>query len=595
MLVLFGVLTARIGYLQVTDHERYSTLSENNRIRVVPVAPTRGLIHDRNGVLLAGNRPAYRLIVIPEQVSDLEATLDALDAVVELRPTELERFHELRRQRRRFQEIPLKLQLTENEAARLAVNRHRFPGVEAKAYLTRHYPLGPVAVPAVGHVGRISEQELRQVGPGQYQAASHIGKTGVERFYEEALRGKASVERVETNALGRVLRTLESDPPSPGQDLYLTLDVRLQQVAQQALGEYSGAVVAIDPRNGEILAFVSQPTFDPNWFIDGIALEDYRALSSRQDDPLFNRALRGQYPPGSTVKPFMALAGLEAGIRTPEQQVDCKGWYSLPGVDHRWRDWKRHGLLDLEQAIAQSCDVYFYGLAYELGIDAIHDFLAPFGFGRRTGIDLIGERTGVLPSRQWKLRVKGEPWYHGETVITGIGQGYTLATPLQLAYATATLANRGRPIRPHLLKGSRGPKDDPTSPAISDPAAPPPITLSDPQNWNPIIEAMTEVVHGRRGTARAIGRDAPYAIAGKTGTAQVFSLAKDQQYDAEAIAEELRDHALFIAFAPAEDPRIALVVVVENGGSGSGTAAPIARHVMDAWLIESGNIALEKR
>lgn len=589
VLGLLGVLVARVGYLQVVEYQRYSSLSENNRVQLTPIAPTRGLIYDRNGVLLADNRPMYRLVVTPEQVPDLEATLNALGAIVELRPTDLERFHQQRQRQQRFQGTPLKLQLTEAEVARLAVDQHRFPGVEVKAQLNRHYPLGSVGAHALGYVGRISEQELQRVDSSQYRGASHIGKTGMERFYEETLHGSVGVERVETNARGRVLRTLERDSPTPGGDLHLALDIRLQQVAEQALEAYSGAIVALDPRNGEILAFASQPTFDPNLFVNGIGLEDYQMLQTQQNTPLFNRALRGQYPPGSTVKPFMTLAGLEAGIRTPGQEVDCKGWYSLPGVDHRWRDWKRHGPLDLKQAIAQSCDVYFYDLAYELGIDAIHDFLAPFGVGQRTGIDMAGERAGVLPSKSWKRRVKGEPWYHGETVITGIGQGYMSATPLQLAHATAVLANRGRAIRPHLVKGIHGPDDDSIRSAVSASMATTRITLSDPENWDRITAAMTEVVHGRRGTARAIGEDAPYTMAGKTGTAQVFGLAPDQEYDADATAAALRDHALFIAFAPTANPRIAVAVVVENGGSGSGTAAPMARHVMDAWLLELNN------
>ncbi|MGD8710927.1 MAG: penicillin-binding protein 2, partial [Ectothiorhodospiraceae bacterium] len=365
VVALIGVLMGRLGQLQVAGYQHYSTLSQNNRVRLVAIPPTRGLIYDRNGTLLADNRPAYRLMVTPEQVPDMEATLKQLEDIVELRQTDLERFHEQLRRQRRFQEIPLKLQLTEKEVARLAVNRHRFPGIDIKAHLTREYPLGAEGVHAIGYVGRINERELQKVDAGQYQGSSHIGKTGIEKYYEKTLHGRVGVERVETNAMGRVLRTLERDAPTPGKDLYLTLDMRLQKVAEQALADYSGAVVAIQPKSGEILAFASNPTFDPNLFVNGIGVDDYRSLQTRKDNPLFNRALRGQYPPGSTVKPFIGLAGLADGVRTPDQTIDCRGYYTLPGVDHRWRDWKRwgHGSVDLKQAIAQSCDVYFYGLA----------------------------------------------------------------------------------------------------------------------------------------------------------------------------------------------------------------------------------------
>ncbi|MGD8429394.1 MAG: penicillin-binding protein 2 [Ectothiorhodospiraceae bacterium] len=587
VVALIGVLMGRLGQLQVAGYQHYSTLSQNNRVRLVAIPPTRGLIYDRNGTLLADNRPAYRLMVTPEQVPDMEATLKQLEDIVELRQTDLERFHEQLRRQRRFQEIPLKLQLTEKEVARLAVNRHRFPGIDIKAHLTREYPLGAEGVHAIGYVGRINERELQKVDAGQYQGSSHIGKTGIEKYYEKTLHGRVGVERVETNAMGRVLRTLERDAPTPGKDLYLTLDMRLQKVAEQALADYSGAVVAIQPKSGEILAFASNPTFDPNLFVNGIGVDDYRSLQTRKDNPLFNRALRGQYPPGSTVKPFIGLAGLADGVRTPDQTIDCRGYYTLPGVDHRWRDWKRwgHGSVDLKQAIAQSCDVYFYGLAYELGIKRMHDFMVPFGFGRKTGVDLDGELPGVFPSKEWKRQVKGEPWYHGETVITGIGQGFTLATPLQLAYATATLANRGKAIRPHLLKAVRGPEDDAIQPAAPKDNAPP-IKLDNPDNWDRIFDAMHEVTSGPHGTARRHIGKTPYTIAGKTGTAQVFGIAQDEEYDADEIAKKLRDHALFIAFAPVENPQIAVAVVAENGGSGSGTAAPIAKRVVDAWLVK---------
>lgn len=585
VLAAVGVLAGRMWWLQVAGYQHYATLSRQNRVQVVGVPPTRGLIYDRNGVLLAENVPTYRLVVTPEQVSNMENLLTRIREVVSLRPTDLERFHELRRQRPGFQAIPLKFDLTEKEVARFAVNRYRFPGVEVKAQLTRRYPLGSTAVHAVGYVGRINQKELAGLSSTEYSATSHIGKTGIERYYEKRLHGQAGVKRVETNAMGRTVRVLERDPPVPGDDLYLSLDVRLQKVAEGVLGDESGAIVAIDPQTGELLAMASTPTFDPNLFVNGISREDYRALQQDKDKPLFNRALRGQYPPGSTVKPFMALAGLENGTITPEETIYDPGYYSIPGSDYRWRGWKRggHGAVNVSEAIAQSCDIYFYDLAYNMGINALHDFLLPFGFGRATGVDLPGELTGLVPSKQWKRRAKGKPWYHGETVIAGIGQGYMLATPLQLAYATATMANRGERLRPHLLRSATGPAGEAVK--APDPRQRPPIELDRPQRWETIIAAMQDVVQGDRGTARRVGRDAPYAFAGKTGTSQVFGLDKGEEYDAEELPKRLRDHALFIAFAPLDDPKIAVAVVVENGGSGSATAAPMARTVMDAWLL----------
>ncbi|MDN5872028.1 MAG: penicillin-binding protein 2 [Nitrococcus sp.] len=588
MLVLSGALIGRLGYLQIAGYQHYRTLSQNNRLRLQAVAPTRGLIYDRNGILLAENRASFRLALVPEQVEDLRATLQGLARLVALRPTDLEQFHALLEHAPSFQEIPLKFDLSEIEVARFAVNRQRFPGVEVKAHLTRFYPQGKTAVHAVGYVGRINERELRHVDPAQYQPSSYIGKTGIERYYEDLLHGSAGLEHVETNALGRVIRSISRTASTPGRDLYLTLDLHLQRVAAKALGKRSGAVVAMDPSNGEILAFVSRPAYDPNLFVNGISLENYKTLQTNRDQPLFNRALRGQYPPGSTIKPFIGLAGLELGARQPNDTIYCPGHFSLPGSDYRWNDWKGHGRVNFKQAIAQSCDVYFYGLAYDLGIDAIHDSLQPFGFGEPTGIDLVGEHSGLLPSKQWKRRVKGKPWYPGETVNTGIGQGYLLTTPLQLAYATALLANRGQPIVAHLARASRAPGQSKLTavPLLRAPGAA--IALTAPEHWDQVTQAMVAAIHGPHGTARSVGAGASYVIAGKTGTAQVFGLehVADVREEDGTIAEELRDHALFIAFAPADAPRIAVAVVVENGGSGGAVAGPIARQVMDAWLLD---------
>ncbi len=591
IVVMMLVLIGRMAYLQVINHQHYSTLSQQNRVRLVPIAPTRGLIYDRNGVLLAENRPAFRLVVTPEQVPDMERTLAELAQLVELRDVDLERFEELRRRQRRFDEIPLKLRLSEEEIARLAVNRHRFPGVEIQAQLTRHYPLGAEAVHAVGYVGRINAQELEQLDATNYRGTTHIGKTGVERYYESLLHGTVGFERVETNALGRVIRTLERNPPIPGADIHLTLDIELQRVAEAALGEHTGAVVAIAPATGEVLAFVSKPGFDPNLFVNGIELDEFRALQSDRDRPLFNRALRGQYPPASTVKPFVGLAALEHNTVTAQDTVFCPGFYRLPGIDHRYRCWNRHGHghETLTDAIVESCDVYFYDVSYRLGIDAMSSFMAPFGFGKPTGIDLNGELAGILPSREWKRRARNEAWFHGETLISSIGQGFSLSTPLQLAHATAILANRGVRVTPRLLMAVRTPDSEEPTPVEPDRSAER-IQLRNEQHWDEVINAMRLSVTSPRGTARRIATP-DYQIAGKTGTSQVFSIAQDGHYDASQLARELHNHALFIAFAPVQDPQIAVAVVVEHGGSGSAVAAPVAREVMDAWLLKEKQVA----
>jgi penicillin-binding protein 2 len=587
VLVLALVLVGRSAYLQLAGHEHYSQLAHDNRVRLVPIPPTRGLIYDRDGEILAENIPAHRLVITPEQVPDLDATLERLDAIVELRPTDLEQFHDQRKRQRRFQSIPLKHQLSDKEVARFAINRHRFPGVELEAELVRHYPHNALGAHAIGYVGRINKNELQRVDPDEYQGSSHIGKSGIEGYYEDRLHGQVGVERVETTASGRVLRTLERDPPTPGQDLKLTLDIDLQRAGKEALGDRSGAVVALDPDTGDVLALVSKPSFDPNLFVTGIGLDQYRELQTKQEQPLYNRVLNGQYPPASTVKPFVALAGLTEDTREPDDTVECTGRYRLPNVSHVWRGWKQwgHGEINMKQAVAQSCDIYFYDLAYDLGIDAMHESLAPFGFGAATGIDLNGERTGVLPSREWKRRNKGEPWYHGETLITGIGQGFSLATPLQLAHATATMATRGEAEVPQLLAEAVPPgSGEPYRPDPEAPERSQALSEHSAEHWQLAHDSMIEVVHGERGTARGIGRDLDYRMAGKTGTAQVFGLGADEEYDADELPRRLHDHGLFVAFAPAPDPEIAVAVVVEHGGGGSSAAAPVARAVLDAWL-----------
>lgn len=587
ILILATSLVARLFYLQIFSHEHFTTLSQKNRVSLVALPPTRGLIYDRNGVLLAQNLPSFSLEVIPEQVSDIDATLNELNKIIEISDYDRKRFKKLLQKKRRFESVPLRFRLSEEEVAKFANDRFRFPGVDIEARLVRDYPKGARAVHLIGYVGRINEEELQTLDASVYSGISHIGKTGIEKAYEDVLHGKAGFKQVEINALGRSLRTLEATVPTPGKNLYLTIDSALQAAAEDAFGDRRGALVAIDPSNGDVLALVSAPTFDPNPFVNGIETEEYMALEKSTNRPLFNRALRGQYPPGSTIKPFMGLAGLENGKISAEDTTYCPGFYSLKGDSHRYRDWKHsgHGSTNLAKAIGESCDVYFYDLALTLGIDRIHSFLSQFGFGQRSGIDVQGELSAILPSREWKRAARKQAWYPGETVIVGIGQGYTLTTPLQLASGTATIASRGNHMQPRVVKAIQEP--DRSTVAIVEPVRHNVIRLTNPNYWNQVIDAMITVVHGPNGTAKAIGVNASYRIAAKTGTAQVFGIKQSEKYNAENIPEELRDHALIVAFAPAENPRIALSIIVENGGHGGGTAGPIARQIMDHYLLAS--------
>ncbi len=584
--LLIAALVARLGYLQVVAHEHYRTLSEDNRVKLQPVPPNRGLIYDRNGILLAENLPSYRLEIIPEQVRNMDATLAQLAKLVEIRDYDRERFDKLLQRMNRFEGVPLRFHLSEEEVARFAVNRQRFPGVDIQAGLSRHYPTGSHSAHAIGYVGRINENELQSIDVADYRGTTHIGKVGVEKTYEDVLHGSVGYQQVETNAQGRTLRVLSRQAPIPGSSLYLSIDARLQQAAEESFEDYNGSAVVLDPRTGEILALVSLPGYDPNPFVNGIDYKDYQSLNDDPDQPLFNRALRGQYPPGSTLKPFVGLAGLESGVTTSYSKTYCPGFYMLPGNDRKYRDWKRwgHGTVDLTHAITESCDVYFYDLARSLGIDRIHEYLAPFGFGERTGIDIVGELPGLLPSSAWKRAARKEPWFPGETLISGIGQGFNLTTPLQLAVATATLASYGEFHQPHIVHATRGPDGGLTpTPIIPTRMVP----IGDRANWDTTIQAMVSVVHGARGTARKIGEGIDYKIGGKTGTAQVFGLKQEEEYDAETIDKKLRDHALFIAFAPADAPRVALAVVVENGGSGGAVGAPIARKILDRFFEDN--------
>lgn len=579
------VVVMRLINLQVINHEHFTTLSQDNRVKVLPLPPTRGLIYDRNGLILAQNVPTFSLEVTPERVTEMDQTLEALGKIVAIEDSDFKRFERLRKQRRRFDSIPIRVRLDEQEVARLAANRHLFPGVEIQAKLLRHYPLEDKTAHAVGYVGRINEQELQQIDNSAYSGTSHIGKTGIEKSYEKLLHGEVGLQQVEVNAFGRVIRVLQSKAPIPGKNLHLSLDAGLQHAAMTAFGEETGAAVAIDPANGAILALVSNPGFDPNLFVEGISSEDYDALQKSETKPLFNRAIRGQYPPGSTVKPFIGLAGLETGTIGIAQKNYCPGFYQLPGHSHKYRDWRKggHGSVSIDDAIIQSCDVFFYALAHQLGIDRLHDFLSRFGFGRKTEADIADERSGLLPSKEWKRQRRKAPWYPGETLIAGIGQGYMLTTPLQLAHATATLAGGGVNRIPMLVSQVFDSTGRPSLPPNANLQVKLPV--NDPENWKTIIAAMTQVIEGQRGTARLI-RNEHYHIAGKTGTAQVFTVKQDEEYDEEKIDKKMRDHALFIAFAPVEKPRIAVAVIVENGGHGGSVAAPIAKRIMDYHLLE---------
>ena len=595
--VLLGLVIARLVQLQVYDYELFAEQSLDNRYRIEAVPPTRGLIFDRRGRVLAENLPAYQLELIPEQVDDLNDTLQRLAALELIAAEDIPRFKDLSKSGPRFKPVSLNLRLTDEEIANFAIQRPRFPGVDFQPRLIRHYPHGEAIAHAVGYIAALSKSDLQRLDRSQYAGTAHTGKTGVENSYESNLHGDVGHNNVVTNALGRrvpaessgfldALPTNES--PAPGDDVYLSLDLDLQLLATKALEGRRGAVVAIDPWTGEILALVSAPTFDPNLFAVGMTTSQYSTLQNDLERPLFNRAVRGAYPPGSTIKPMLAIAALETGATNLTRTILCRGYFVLPGTTHRYRDWKPegHGEVDLHTAISQSCDVYFYEISVDLGIDDMHDYLDLFGLGHASGIDIGGEHNGLVPSREWKRNAFRDPadqrWYHGETVIASIGQGYMLATPLQLANAIATVATRGVRHQPHIVAATQNTMSGER--ILNTPQRLDDVALDDVTNWDTVIDAMHEVMHGLHGTARAAGLNAEYEMAGKSGTSQVFSVSQDEEYDEELIDERLRDHALFVAFAPVDNPRIAVAVVVENGSSGSRVAAPIARQIMDEYL-----------
>jgi penicillin-binding protein 2 len=598
VIFLLAILIGRLVFLQVYEYDTYATLSKENRVKLVAVAPTRGIIFDRNGVVLAESQPTYSLEITPERVKNLEDTIDEIAKLIPIDKLDRSRFYKIKKRRPGFEGIPLRLNMTDEEVAKVAVDQHRLPGVDIVARLVRHYPQKEHAVHAVGYVGRISEKELQIVDRSNYRSTNHIGKLGIEKQYEDLLHGSVGVQQVEINASGRILKKLESVAAKPGRNLYLTIDSKLQHIAEKALGDENGAVVAIEPRTGDVLVFASRPGYDPNLFVNGIDHKTYNAYNTSENKPLTNRALYGRYPPGSTIKPFVALTGLETNVIEHDHSTNCPGYFRLPGSTHRYRCWKHqgHGAVDLNKSIVQSCDVFYYELARMIKIDPLHDYMVQFGFGVKTGVDLLDSRyepSGLFPSSKWKRRVKNLPWYPGETLITGIGQGFTLVTPLQLAVATATMANRGKNIRPRLVREIENIRSGDKLSVKSRLANQ--IDIKEKDHWQQVINAMKDVIHSPRGTARRLNKDIPYTIAGKTGTAQVIGIKQGEKYDESKVLKKHRDHALFIAFAPVEDPQIAIAVIVENGGHGGSTAAPIAGQVIKAWLtpkIASGEIKL---
>ena len=584
---LFVLLAFRFFYLQIAQYAHYQTLAENNRISLVPIVANRGLIIDKNGVVLAHNFFVYTLEITPSKVKDLEATITGLSQFVEIGALDRKRFNKFRAQSRNFESLPIRTHLNELEAAKFAVNHYRFPGVEIKSRLFRHYPLGKLGSHMVGYIGRINDNDLvgleKSDQLSNYKGSDHIGKSGLEQFYESYLHGTTGFQQVEIDADGHAVRVLSSTSPTPGDNLILSADSKMQEIAETAFGNRRGALVAINPKTGEVLSFVSMPTFDANLFVDGIDVDNWKSLNDSLDKPLINRPLRGIYPPGSTFKPFVALAGLENGKRTPPFSIQDSGFFTLPNSTHHYRDWKPggHGMVDIQRAITISCDTFFYGLAMELRIEKLTAFVSHFGFGRLSGLDIKGESAGLLPTPDWKQRRFKQPWYQGETVITGIGQGYTLVTPMQLAQATAILANNGVAMKPHLV--SKIEKAITGQPLVIAPLIQDKIAIN-AENLEIVKRGMVNVTLPG-GTAASIGANAPYSIAAKTGTAQVVGIRQNEKYNASSIDERHRDHALFIAYAPAENPTIALAVIVENGGHGGSAAGPIARKVMDYYLL----------
>jgi penicillin-binding protein 2 len=580
----FAILLARFAWLQVIKHETYLEQAELNRIAVLPVAPNRGLIKDRNGAIIARNYSAYTLEITPAKVDNLEQTIDELAAVVDIQPRDRRRFRKLLEDTKRFDSVPIRTRLSDQDVARFTANRFRFPGVELRARLFRDYPLGEIGSHMIGYIGRISPRDLERIeklgDPAAYNGTDHIGKVGVEQSYEAELHGTPGVEEVEITAGGRAVRTLSRTPSSPGNNLVLSVDIELQKIVERAFGDRRGALIAIEPATGDVLAFVSKPTFDPNAFVDGIDPKAWDELNNDPDKPLLNRALRGTYPIGSTYKPFLALAALETGKRRPEQVIQDNGTFVFGNRVFRDSNKVPLGPVDMHKSIVKSSDIYYYQLANDLGVDVIHDFMKPWGFGQITGIDVEGEQTGILPSTAWKERRFKQKWFPGETISVGIGQGYNAFTLLQLAHATANLANNGVVMKPHLVKAIEDPVSGERRLTVRDKSYQ--IAVK-PEHMRFVRDAMVDV--NISGTGRSAFQGVPYRVAGKTGTAQVVGIKQGEKYNESRVAERHRDHSLFIAFAPADDPKIAMAILVENGGFGARAAAPIARQVLDYYLL----------
>ncbi|KFZ31547.1 penicillin-binding protein 2 [Pseudidiomarina salinarum] len=586
---VFGILFYNMYNLQVVQHQNFQTRSNDNRIKIVPLAPNRGLIYDRNGQLLAENRPVLSLELVPERVPELDDTLARLQKLLALSDQQIEEFQQSRKRERRFNQVILLDRLTEAQVARFAVRQHEFPGVSIEARLVRYYPHGDVLTHALGYVAKINRKDLEKLRAkgvhANYVATRTMGKLGIERFYEEQLHGVIGFQQVEVDIHGRPLRTLSVQPPVPGQDLQLELDLDLQRYAHEQLGDGRGSIIIMDPRDGGLLAMVSKPGYDPNWFAQGISYKQYQSLLSSQHSPLLNRSTQGGYPPASTIKPQLAILGLEEGIITPDTKIWDPGWFKINNIDHRYRDWLAwgHGWVNVASAIIESCDTFFYDLALKMGIDKISEHMSQYGFGDYTGIDIAEESAALMPSRGWKRARFNEAWYAGETISIGIGQSYWTATPIQLAVATSVLVNQGiRPV-PRFLQSIR--EGDIELPAVVEQR--PPVVLNNPANWQLALDAMQNVVSGAKGTARAAFRGANFTSGGKTGTAQVRSIGQDEEYIAEDIAEKYRDNAMYVGYAPAENPEIVVIVTIENAvGGGGSVAAPMARNIMDFYFSQ---------
>ncbi|WP_260259148.1 penicillin-binding protein 2 [Vibrio intestinalis] len=593
IVVMMGLLVANLYNIQINQYQDYKTRSNDNRIKVVPIAPNRGLIYDRNGNLLAENRPVFSLEVIPEKVKDMDATIAGLQQILEITPDQVERFNKERRRTRRFKSVPILSQLNQEEVAKFSVQQHKFPGVSVNASLKRYYPYGDVLTHVIGYVSRINDRDIqrliREEKDANYQATRDIGKLGIERFYEDMLHGTAGYQEVEVNSRGRIIRILKYVPPKPGKDIVLNLDINLQMYIHELLAGRRGSAVVLDPKDNGVLAMVSSPSYDPNAFVHGISSKAYSALLNNKDRPLVNRATLGIYPPASTIKPMMAVAALQEEVVTPYTVRNDPGYWKIPNSKTKpFRDWLRwgHGKVDIIKSIEESVDTFYYQIAYDMGIDRISHWMMMFGFGDYTGIDIHEESKANMPTRDWKMARHRTPWYQGDTIPVGIGQGYWTATPMQIAKATSVVVNRGKVIAPHLLRATIENGDAFSNRSLSEVETYPPIEGVKERYWDIAIEGMRLVNHGKKGTARRSFYKTPYMSAGKSGTAQVFGLGENEEYNADEIAEHLRDHALFTGFAPIEDPELIVTVVLENAGGGSSNGAPVVRKVFDHVILK---------